>query len=72
MLAWKTTKENEPVNPQLCKHPSWLMRNTTFFFFFLKPLKPCALIWFLLCVCVVSSLDFLKLIDRVAVKIYVT
>lgn len=38
MLAWKTTKENEPVNPQLCKHPSWLMRNTTFFFF-LKTFK---------------------------------
>lgn len=33
MLAWKTTKENEPVNPQLCKHPPWLCKKLLFLTF---------------------------------------
>lgn len=33
MLAWKTTKENEPVNPQLCKHPPWLCNKILFLTF---------------------------------------
>lgn len=66
-LAWKTTKENEPVNPQLCKHPSWLCKK----FMFLTFKALCFDTISTLCLC--SKLHgFLKTDFSVALKIRVT